>query len=77
LTSQYHSMLDNRMNEIMAVLTVFAAIFIPLSFLAGVYGMNFEHMPELKWRWSYPVFWIVVITVVTTLAGYFKRKKWI
>jgi len=77
LTSQYHSMLDNRMNEIMAVLTVFAAIFIPLSFLAGVYGMNFEHMPELKWRWSYPVFWVIVITAVTTLVGYFKRKKWI
>ncbi|MFB3786616.1 MAG: magnesium/cobalt transporter CorA [bacterium] len=77
LTSQYHSILDNRMNEIMAVLTVFAAIFIPLSFLAGVYGMNFEYMPELKERWSYPVFWVIVITVITAMVGYFKRKKWI
>ncbi len=50
----YISSVSNKMNEIMKVLTVFASIFIPLTFLAGIYGMNFEYMPELQWRWAYP-----------------------
>ena len=57
----YISSVSNKMNEVMKVLTVFASIFIPLTFLAGIYGMNFEYMPELKWKWAYPALWIVFI----------------
>ena len=51
----YLSSVSNRMNDIMKVLTIIATIFIPLTFIAGVYGMNFDYMPELRWRWGYPV----------------------
>ena len=57
LLDLYHSSVSNRMNEVMKVLTIIATIFIPLTFIAGVYGMNFEYMPELHWRWGYPRFW--------------------
>jgi magnesium transporter len=73
----YLSSISNRMNEVMKVLTVFATIFIPLTFIAGVYGMNFEYMPELKWKWSYPILWCFFIIVTTGLLAYFKRKKWL
>lgn len=73
----YISSVSNKMNEVMKVLTVFASIFIPLSFLAGIYGMNFEYMPELKVRWAYPALWVVFITIPTVLLVYFKRKKWL
>jgi magnesium transporter len=73
----YLSSVSNKMNETMKVLTVFASIFIPLTFIAGVYGMNFEYMPELKWRWSYPVLWIVFVGVSVFLLRYFKKKKWL
>ena len=73
----YLSSVSNKMNETMKVLTVFASIFIPLTFIAGVYGMNFEYMPELKWRWSYPVLWLIFIGVSAFLLGYFKKKKWL
>jgi len=59
----YLSAISNKMNEIMKVLTIIATIFIPLTFIAGIYGMNFAHMPELQWRWSYPVLWCVLILV--------------
>jgi len=65
------------MNEVMKVLTVFASIFIPMTFLTGIYGMNFEYMPELKWRWAYPALWCVFISIPTVLLVYFKRKKWL
>jgi magnesium transporter len=61
----------------MKVLTVFASTFIPLTFLAGIYGMNFEYIPELGFKYSYLIFWIVVIGVVIGLLLYFKRKKWL
>jgi magnesium transporter len=61
----------------MKVLTIFASIFIPLTFLAGIYGMNFEYIPELKFKYSYLIFWIVVILVGVGLLIYFKRKKWL
>jgi magnesium transporter len=73
----YISSVSNKMNEVMKVLTVFASIFIPLTFLAGIYGMNFEYMPELKWKWAYPVLWIGFIAIPVVLIIYFKKKKWL
>ena len=73
----FSSMQSNKMNEVMKVLTIFAAIFIPLTFIAGIYGMNFEHMPELKWPWGYAFAWVLMISVGIGLALYFKIKKWI
>ncbi|MBT4153387.1 MAG: magnesium/cobalt transporter CorA [Candidatus Magasanikbacteria bacterium] len=73
----YMSTVSNKMNEVMKVLTIFAAIFIPLTFIAGVYGMNFEFMPELKWRLAYPVWWVAVIVLTVGMIIYFKRKKWL
>jgi magnesium transporter len=69
--------ISNRMNEIMKVLTVMASIFIPLTFIAGIYGMNFHHMPELSWPWAYPVLWGIFILVGGGLFLYFKRKDWL
>jgi len=73
----YLSSVSNKMNEVMKVLTIFASIFIPLTFVAGIYGMNFEFMPELKWRWSYLVFWAFIVTGGGGMLVYFKRKKWL
>lgn len=73
----YMSSISNKMNEVMKVLTIFAAIFIPLTFIAGVYGMNFQYMPELTIPWAYPAIWIAMILVGISLFGYFKHKKWI
>jgi len=73
----YLSSLSNRMNEVMKVLTIIATIFIPLTFLAGVYGMNFKFMPELGWRWGYPALWTVIIAVAVTMLLFFKKKKWL
>ena len=77
LLDMYQTHMSNHMNEIMKVLTVFAAIFIPLTFLAGIYGMNFEYMPELKWRYAYPALWVVFIIVGFGLLFYFRKKKWL
>jgi magnesium transporter len=65
------------MNEVMKVLTIMATIFIPLTFIAGIYGMNFEFMPELKWHWSYPALWVILITIFVLMVFWFKRKKWL
>jgi len=73
----YLSTVSNRMNEVMKVLTVIATIFIPLTFIAGVYGMNFRFMPELSWNWSYPLVWLVMAAVAVTMLIYFKRRKWL
>ncbi len=72
----YLSSMGNRMNEIMKVLTLIATIFIPLTFIAGVYGMNFEYMPELKWRLGYCIIWGVMLALGVGMLVYFKRKKW-
>ncbi|MBL7943298.1 MAG: magnesium and cobalt transport protein CorA, partial [Flavobacteriales bacterium] len=77
LLQLYHSALGVRTNEVMKVLTVVTTIFVPLTFLVGVYGMNFEHMPELKWTYSYPVLVLVMLLVVTGMLVYFRRKRWI
>jgi len=73
----YLSVLSNKTNEIMRILTVFASIFIPLTFIAGIYGMNFDYMPELRWKWSYPLLWLVFMVTIMILLVLFKRKKWI
>ena len=73
----YISSVSNKMNEVMKVLTVFASIFIPLTFIAGIYGMNFDYMPELRWKWAYPVLWLVFVGISVTLLVYFKKKKWL
>ncbi len=83
LTDLYMSSVSNRMNDVMKVLTVIATIFIPLTFVAGIYGMNFNtdisplNMPELNWYWAYPAFWIVLLAIVVTLLLFFRRKGWI
>jgi magnesium transporter len=82
LLDLYHTGVSNRMNEVMKVLTIFATIFIPLGFLAGVYGMNFStaaspyNMPELGFRFGYLMFWGAVILIVGGLLWFFRRKKW-
>lgn len=73
----YLSNLSNQMNQVMKVLTVFAAIFIPLTFIVGVYGMNFAYMPELKWPWAYPVLWLLMLGLGAGMFYYFYRKKWL
>ena len=73
----YLSSISNRMNEVMKVLTIIATIFIPLTFVAGIYGMNFTFMPELKWHWGYPAVLLVMVGVFVTMILYFKRKKWL
>ena len=72
----YITMVSNRTNDVMKVLTVIATIFIPLTFVAGIYGMNFEHMPELKWRFGYAAAWAVMAAIAVGMMLYFKRKKW-
>ncbi|MDX1631224.1 MAG: magnesium/cobalt transporter CorA [Thermoanaerobaculia bacterium] len=73
----YLSRVSNRMNEVMKVLTVMASLFIPLTFIAGVYGMNFQHMPELGLEWGYPAVWGLMIAVAAGLLWFFKRKGWL
>lgn len=73
----YLTSVSNRMNEIMKVMTVFATIFIPLTFLVGVYGMNFDHMPELHWKWAYPVLWCLFFCIPAGLLTFFKKKGWL
>jgi magnesium transporter len=73
----YLSSVSNRMNEIMKVLTVIGTIFIPLTFIAGIYGMNFKYMPELGQPWGYPALLILMLTVALVMLVYFRRKKWL
>jgi len=73
----YNSGSNNRLNEIMKILTIFSAIFIPLTFIAGIYGTNFEFMPELSFKYSYPIFWGVLLIIAGFMLRFFKRKKWL
>lgn len=77
LQDTYMSLVSNRMNEVMKTLTLIATIFIPLTFVVGVYGMNFRYMPELTSPWGYPAIWGVMITIATCLLVYFKKKRWL
>jgi magnesium transporter len=73
----YLSSMSNKMNEIMKILTIISTTFIPLTFIAGVYGMNFQHMPELGWKWSYPLVWLVMIVVAILMLRFFRKKEWL
>lgn len=66
-----------QMNRVMKVLTIITTIFVPLTFLAGIYGMNFHHMPELAYRYSYPILWLVMIAIALGLVYYFRKKDWL
>ena len=72
----YLSSVSYRLNEIMKVLTIIATIFMPLTFLAGVYGMNFKHMPELEWKYGYFLIWLIMAGIGGIMVVYFKRKRW-
>lgn len=77
LMEMYMSNMSNKMNEVMKVLTIMASIFIPLTFIAGIYGMNFDHMPELHYEYGYYVVWSVMIVLFIGMMVYFRRKHWI
>jgi magnesium transporter len=73
----YLSTVSNRMNQVMKVLTIVATIFIPITFIAGVYGMNFKHMPELEWPWGYGAVWGVMIGIAILMMFIFKKSRWL
>ncbi len=77
LTETYMTAMSNRMSEIMKVLTVIGTIFIPLTFFAGVYGMNFHHFPELEWQWGYAGFWAVCLTTAVGMLAWFRHRNWL
>jgi len=74
--NMYHSSMSTKLNDTMTVLTIFSVIFIPLTFIVGVYGMNFDHLPELHWRYGYFIVWGIMLLIVVGMIGYFKRRKW-
>ena len=73
----YLSTISNKMNEVMKVLTIMATIFIPLTFIAGIYGMNFKYMPELEWHWGYYTIWGVMVAIAAGMLAYFRKKSWL
>jgi magnesium transporter len=76
MLDMYLSSVSNRLNQVMKVLTVIATIFMPLTFLVGLYGMNFKHMPELEWRYGYPAVLGIMVAIVAVMLLVFKRRKW-
>lgn len=68
---------SNRASEVMRVLTLFSAFFLPLNFIVGIYGMNFAHMPELQWKWGYPLVWAVLVATFLVIYRWFVKKGWI
>jgi len=77
LSETYMTAMGHRLNEIMKVLTVIGTIFIPLTFLAGVYGMNFHHFPELEWPHALPLFWVICLATAGVMVGWFRRRGWL
>ncbi len=73
----YLSSISNRLNEVMKFLTVVGTIFMPLTFIVGVYGMNFQNMPELKWEWGYPAVLVFMLVIAYAMVDYFRRKRWL
>ncbi len=74
--NMYHSAMSTKLNDIMSMLTIFSVIFIPLTFIVGVYGMNFENLPELHWKYGYFVVWSVMLLIAIGMIWYFKKKRW-
>lgn len=77
LLDMYMSIISNKMNEIMKVLTIIATVFIPLTFIAGIYGMNFDYMPELHYKYGYFILWAVMVVIFLLMLIYFRRRKWL
>jgi len=75
-TNLFFSLQGHRMNQIMKTLTIVATIFIPLTFIVGIYGMNFLNMPELKWKYGYPLVWLIILLISLGMVIYFRNKKW-
>ncbi|MCV9385440.1 magnesium/cobalt transporter CorA [Reichenbachiella ulvae] len=75
--SVYHTNMSNKLNEIIRLLTIYSVIFSPLTFLVGVYGMNFRYFPELDFKYAYPIFWVVMLGISGTMVFYFKKKRWL
>lgn len=73
----YLSSVSYRLNSIMKVLTVITTIFMPLTFIVGVYGMNFEYMPELRVPWAYPIVWMVMVAIPAGMLALFRLKRWL
>jgi magnesium transporter len=73
----YLSSVSNKMNEVMKVLTIITTLFVPVTFIAGVYGMNFDNMPELHSKWGYIITWVIMISIIFSLLIYFRKKKWL
>ena len=74
--NSYNATISNNVNDVMKVLTIFSAVFIPLTFIVGVYGMNFEYIPALKYRYAYHLLWGIMIIIAIIMLLFFKRKKW-
>lgn len=77
LVDIYYTVISTKMNEVMKVLTIIATIFIPLTLITGIYGMNFEYMPELKWRYGYFIVLAVMFFIAILMLLYFRKKKWL
>ena len=73
----YNTGINNRLNDIMRILTIFSAVFIPLTFIAGIYGTNFEYLPELHYRYSYFIFWGVLILIAVLMLRFFRKRNWL
>ena len=76
-TNSYNANISNNVNDVMKILTIFSAIFIPLTFIAGIYGMNFEYIPFLKYRYAYFILWGIMTVIAIIMLLFFKRKKWL
>ena len=77
LVSLYISLSSQKTNEVMRILTVFSAFFLPLTFIVGVYGMNFQYMPELTHKWGYPGIILLMVVITISIFQWFKRKNWL
>lgn len=77
MLDMYLSSISNRMNQIMKILTIISTLFIPLTFIVGLYGMNFKYMPELEWEWGYPAVWLFMLLVTVGLLRFFRRRNWL
>ena len=77
LTDQYINIQNSKLNEVIRVLTIISTIFIPLTFIVGVYGMNFQYFPELQWKYGYATIWVVMLSIAAAMIGFFRYKRWI